>query len=158
VARTVPADSISTWWYYMKEILRIIPVVLYCMVGAICLIMAFKNFLADAYLPFHEKVAGTSWKEIGNPLQILILALMRISALGFLIISILLLVYPIVNLFMPGLFYQLSIPVIALIYSSGLLIINFSLYRKTGTDTPWKGSLYAALLILAGIIISIFNN
>jgi hypothetical protein len=140
----------------MNGVLKIIPIVLYCIVGIICLYMAFKNILAKKYLPFHEKAAGRLWDDIEEPMKLVILTFMRLSALGFLIISILLIVYPVVNLFIQNIFYQYSIPVLALIYSAGLFIINFSLYKKTNVETPWKGSLYASFIILCGIIISMF--
>ena len=66
-------------------------------------------------------------------------------------------VCPIVNYFIPNIFYKYAVPVIALIYCTGLLINNYYLYKNTKADTPWKGSLYAMFVILAGIIISIFN-
>lgn len=141
----------------MKEIIIIVPIALYFIVGVIGLFMAFKNILANKYLPFHEEAAGKSWNEIEDPLKIIILSFMRISALGFLIISVLLMVCPVVNLFIPNTFYKYSIPVLALIYSLGLLIINYILYKKTNADTPWKGSLYTTFMILSGIIISIFH-
>ncbi len=121
------------------------------------MVMAFKNLFSDKFLPFHEQAAGKRWHEIENPLKLVILTLLRLIGLGFLIISILLIVCPVVNYFIPNIFYKFSIPVIALIYCTGLFVINYLLYRKTGADTPWEGSLYAMFIITAGIIISIFN-
>jgi hypothetical protein len=67
------------------------------------------------------------------------------------------LVFPVVNYYNPNIFYKYSIPVLALIYCTGLFIFNFILHIKTKAETPWKGSLYAMLALIAGIIISIFN-
>jgi hypothetical protein len=136
----------------MKEILRIIPIPLYMFVGVISMIMAVKNLFSNKFLPFHEKVANKQWDEIDNPLKLLILTLLRLAGLGFLIISILLLVFPIVSYFNPNAFYKYSIPIVALIYCTGLFVINYLLYKKTKADTPWKGSLYAMLAIIVGII------
>jgi hypothetical protein len=141
----------------MKEILKIIPIVLYIIVGIISMVMAFKNFFSTRFLPFHEKAANKQWDEIDASLKLVILSLLRLSGLGFLIISILLLVFPIINYFVPNIFYKYSIPIISLIYGTGLFIINFHLYRRTKEDTPWKGSLYAAMTLIVGIIISILN-
>jgi phosphoglycerol transferase MdoB-like AlkP superfamily enzyme len=82
---------------------------------------------------------------------------MRLAGLGFLVISILLLVFPIINYCTPSDFYKYSIPIVALIFCTGLLVINYSLYKKTKADAPWKGSLYAMVAIIAGIIISILS-
>jgi uncharacterized membrane protein HdeD (DUF308 family) len=79
---------------------------------------------------------------------------MRLAGLGFLIIAILLLAFPVINYFIPNDFYKYSIPIVALIFCTGLFAINYSLYKKTKAETPWKGSLYAMVAIIAGIIIS----
>jgi hypothetical protein len=141
----------------MNDALKIIPILLYLIVGVISMVMAVKNIFSDKFSPFHEKAANKKWDEIDNSLRLVILTLLRLAGLGFLIISILLLVFPIVNYFIPNEFYKYSIPVIALIYCTGLFVINYLLYKKTKANTPWKGSLYAMIALIAGIIISILN-
>jgi len=141
----------------MDRIIDIIPILLYMIIGVISMVMAFKNLFSTRYLPFHEKAANKQWDEIDTSLKLVILSLLRLSGLGFLIISILLLAFPIINYFVPNILYKYSIPIIALIYCTGLFIINFLLYRRTKEDTPWKGSLYAAMILIVGIIISILN-
>ena len=132
----------------MDRIIDIIPILLYMIIGVISMVMAFKNLFSARFLPFHEKAANKQWDEIDTSLKLVILSLLRLSGLGFLIISILLLVFPIINYFNPIIFYIYSIPVIALIYSTGLFGINYLLYRKTNAETPWKGSLYAAMILI----------
>jgi hypothetical protein len=141
----------------MDKLFKILPIALYMIVGAISLLMAFKNLFSKRFLPFHEKAAGKAWNEIDDPMKLVILTFMRLAGLGFLVVSILLLIFPVVIYYYPTIFYTYSIPLIAFIFCFGLFIINFSLYRKTKAATPWKGSLYAMLIIIAGIIISIFN-
>ena len=141
----------------MDRIIDIMPILLYMIIGVISMVMAFKNLFSTRFLPFHEKAANKQWDEIDTSLKLVILSLLRLSGLGFLIISILLLVFPIINYFVPNIFYKYSIPIISLIYCTGLFIINFLLYRRTKEDTPWKGSLYAAMILIVGIIISILN-
>ena len=126
-------------------------------VGVISMVMAVKNLFSTKFLPFHEKAANKKWDEIDNPLKQVILTLLRLAGLGFLVISILLMVLPIINYSTPNDFYKYSIPLIALIYCTGLFVINYSMYKKTKADTPWKGSLYAILAVITGIIISILN-
>jgi hypothetical protein len=141
----------------MNTLLKIIPILLYIIVGAISMVMAVKSLFSTKFLSFHEKAANRPWDEIDNPLKIIILTLMRLAGLGFLVISILLLVFPIINYCTPSDFYKYSIPSLALIYCTGLFVINYLLYKKTKADTPWKGSLYAMVAIIAGIIISILS-
>ncbi len=141
----------------MNTILKIIPILLYAIVGVISMVMAVKCLFSNKFLPFHEKAANKQWDEVDNHLMQVILTLLRLVGIGFFIISILLLVFPIISYFIPNKFYKYSIPVVALIYCTGLFVINYSLYRKTKVKTPWKGSLYAMLAIITAIIISILS-
>jgi hypothetical protein len=139
----------------MKEILKIMPVVLYLIVGTVSMIMAYKNLFAVKFLPFHEKASGKEWNEIDDTLKLVIISLLRLAGLGFLIIALLMLVFPVISYFNQNAFFTYAIPVTVLIFSMSLFIINFSLYSKTKAKTPWKGSLFAMFIIIAGIIISI---
>jgi len=135
----------------------VITIVLYGFVGAVSLKMAFKNLFSKKYLSFHEKAAGRSWEEIDKPLQVVILAVMKISGLGFLMIAILLLIFPVVNQFIHSEFLRYSIPIIAFLFCTGLFLVNYNLYKQTNTNTPWKRSLLAMIAIVAGIIISLLH-
>ena len=134
-----------------------ITIILYGFVGVISLKMAFKNLFSKKYLLFHEKAAEKSWEEIDKRLQYVILAVMRISGLGFLVIALLLIVFPIVNQFIHNEFLKYSIPIIAFVFCSGLFLVNYNLYKQTNSTTPWKGSLFAMIAILTGIILSLLH-
>ena len=112
----------------MNEILKILPGFLYFIVGVISAIMAFKNISSDKFLPFQEDAAKRPWGEVDHSLQIVILALLRLAGLGFLIIAILLLAFPIINYLNPSTFYMFAIPLLALVYCTGLFIVNYSMY------------------------------
>ncbi len=103
----------------MKEVFSIISVALYFIVGVICLAMAFKSISSKKYLPFHEEAAGKAWDNIDKPLQYVILTILRISGLGFLVVGLLLIIFPCVNYFRPDTFVKYSVPVITLIYLPG---------------------------------------
>lgn len=136
---------------------EILTIGIYGFVGVISLIMAYKSLFAKKYLVFHEKAASIEWTKIDKRLQYVILTLMRISGLGFLVIALLMLVFPIVNYFIQDEFVRFSIPFLAFIFCSGLFIINYSLYKFTKSMTPWKGSLFAMIAIIAGVILSVLQ-
>ncbi len=142
----------------MKEMFSAVSLVLYFLIGVISLAMAYKSLFSEKFLPFHEKASGKQWDELEGPLKLVITSLMRLGGLGFLSISILLIAGPIVNYFNPNIFYKFLIPGIALLYCTGLFLNNYILFKKTKARTPWKGSLYAAMAILAGMIISLFGD
>jgi len=139
------------------RIFEILSLVIYGFVGVISLIMATKSLFAKKYLVFHEKAASIEWTQIDKRLQYVILALLKISGLGFLVTALLLLIFPIVNYFVQDEFIRYSIPFLAFIFCSGLFIINFSLYKQSKSMTPWKGSLFALIAIITGIILSVLQ-
>jgi hypothetical protein len=138
----------------MREIVKLIPILLYFMVGVISLVMAYKSLFSKKFIPFHEQAAGRPLDNLDMPLQHVIIALMRVSGLGFLVMALLLCILPIVNYFRPDAFAKYAVPVLAFIYCSGLSMANFYLFKQTQAKTPWKGSLVAMLIIMIGIVIS----
>jgi hypothetical protein len=135
---------------------QILAIVIYLVVGLICFVMASKTLSAKKFLPFHEEAASMPWDRIDKPLQDVITALIRISGLGFLITGLLLTIFPIVNYFAEDLFIRYAVPGLAIIFCSGLLLFNYDLFRKTKANTPWKASIGALVLLLAGIVLSSF--
>jgi hypothetical protein len=142
---------------YMKEIIDLIPNSVCVIVGLISLSMAFKNIFSDKFLPFHEIAVGKQLDEIDAQLQFVIIALMRVSGLGFLILSVLLIILPIYYYFNHDIFLQYFTPGVALLYCTGLFIINYSLYKKVNSETPWEKTLIVILLLIVSIIISVLN-
>jgi hypothetical protein len=138
----------------MNELLKIAPVVLYLFTGVISLIMALKSIFSKKFLPFHEMAYGRPWEDIEKNLQYVIITLLKISGLGFLTVALLLLSFPIFNYFIPNLYCKYAIPLIALLFCTGLFIFNIKLFKKTKAHTPWKNSLYVMIVIIIGIIIS----
>lgn len=138
----------------MKEILKIVPLVIYLFISLLSLVMAYKIFFSRKFLPFHEAAYGKPWEEVEKNLQPVILSLLKVSGLGFLIVGFLLLIFSFYNYFRPHLFLKYTIPLIALCFCTGLFIINLNLFKKTKAKTPWKNSLYSMIAIIIGIFIS----
>jgi hypothetical protein len=141
----------------MHHLAVFLPAALYFLVGLISLVMAFKSLSSTRFLPFHEAASGKSWDTLDKPLQGVIVALLRVGGLGFLVVGLLLLIFPIVNIYLHDPFAAFAIPGAALVYCIGLFGANFSLYKQTGAETPWKGALAAAAIMCAGIVISILS-
>ncbi len=133
---------------------KIIPVCLYMIVGIFSMTMAYKNIFSDRFIAFHEQAAGKSWDDIGKGIQSVIIALMRVSGLGFLVVALLLMVFPLVNYFQNNAFLQYAVPTISLLYCLGLALFNYQLHVQTKVSTPWVRSLYASAIIGAGLILS----
>jgi hypothetical protein len=139
----------------MIETIKIIPIFLYMIVGIISLTMAYKNILSNKLIPFQEQTAGKSLKDMEKGIQLVILTLMKVSGLEFLVIALLLILFPIVNYFVNNSFVKYAIPAISLLYCLGLFLFNYRLYLQTKIETPWKRSLYVAIIIGMGLILSL---
>jgi len=138
----------------MIQIPKLIPSCLYVVVGAVSFVMAWKSLFSTAFIPVHQEAAGVPLKSLAPPVQSVILALMRVSGLGFLAVGLLLTVFPIVDSFHADTFAMFAAPAIALLFCAGLFLVNHSLHRRTMAATPWKGSLAATIILAAGIAAS----
>jgi hypothetical protein len=136
--------------------MKFIPLGLYWLVGIISLVMAYKNIFSSRFLPFHEKAAGKSWDKLDEGLQSVIIALMKVSGVGFLMVGLQLMIFPAISLIRHNIIMQYVIPALSFLYCLGLFLINYQLASKTKATTPWKGSLFAAGVIAAAMIIASF--
>lgn len=133
----------------------LIPDALYLLVGVMALVMAGKCLLSARLLPFHQEAAGVSWDALPPGLKQVVLALTRVSGLGFLAVGLALLGVPIVHRLQPASVLHYGIPAVALFYCLGLALVNHRLAVRTGAGTPWKGALLSSILLAAGIGISL---
>jgi hypothetical protein len=141
----------------MKTILGIASLVLYCLVGLVCLFMAYATMRAKKFLPFHEEAAGKKWEELESGMQETILALLQLSGLGFLIIGLLLTVISTVGYFHTNRLVLIVIPILAILYCAWLSMLNYRLYKRTKANTPWQSSLIALAVIIVAFGISLFS-
>jgi hypothetical protein len=139
----------------MASVLRFIPVGLYIIVALVSLLMAAKSLFSIRFLPFQEQAAGMSWESVESRLQCLVLSLMKVSGLGFLVVGTLLIFASVATLMSDDHILRYFAPSMSFVFCLGLSFINHQLSVKTSAKTPWKGSLYAAILLLVGIGISI---
>ena len=85
----------------------------------------------------------------------MILALLRQSGLGFLLTGLLLFVGAAATLASLGLVAEFAPPLLALVFCSGLYVVNGRLGAATGAATPARESLYACIAICAGLAVSL---
>ena len=128
----------------MTQLLKWTPLVLCEIVSVIAFIMAGKNLLSHRLLPFHEQAAGIGWDKVDERMRALLIALMRVSGVGFLAVGIAMATLPIYAAIEGNKMGLWLASAIGFVYCSGLFAANFRLRQRTGTETPWKGSLYAA--------------
>lgn len=131
---------------------------IYAAIGIVSATMAGKSFLSKRYLPFHENAAEIPWENLAPGVQFVVLALMRTSGLGFLVVASLLIPLPFLTCCTDSLYLTLVVPFISLLFCVGLFVVNLQLSERTGVRTPWKGALYAALAIVISICVSVVSG
>jgi hypothetical protein len=141
----------------MKQLLPIIPYILYVIVGLLSLSMAQKALFAKKLLPFHENAIGVPFDKMEPPLRTVLLILVNSIGLGFLSTGVLLVLSPCYLLCKVSDFIKIEIPLVCTLFCLGLFIVNLRLHKKTAAATPWKGSLLATIIIVVGILISLFQ-
>jgi hypothetical protein len=140
----------------MKAILGLTSMVLFCLVGLVCLFMAYKTIRAKKFLPFHEETAGKKWEELDSGMQETILALTTLSGLGFLITGLLLSVIFVIGYFHSDRLVLIAIPILAILFCARLSLLNYRLYKRTNANTPWQSSLVALGILIVAFGLSFF--
>jgi len=128
----------------MNHIPALLSLVIYLILGIICLVMALKTISTKKFLPFHEKAAAKDWQTIDLPLQQVIITLFLF-----------LFIFPIMNYLKPEPELKFLIPIIPFIFCLGLFVFNYSLYKKTNVKTPWRGALISMVIIVLGFYLSL---
>jgi hypothetical protein len=141
----------------MHTVFQIIASFLFFCIGIISLVMAYKNLFSRQYLPFHARASGLAWESLEKRLQAVIIVLMRITGLGFLITGLQLILSAIAYYFAPSPILLFAPPVAATVFCIGLSVSNYQLQKRTDVRTPWKGSLYSAITLAVGIVISVIS-
>jgi hypothetical protein len=129
---------------------QLISMVLFAMVAFIASTMAWKGLTAPGLLPFHETAAGRPADTLTTAERSVAVALTRSLGLGFAVAA-LALVAAVAGAAVGDRWMVLGLGGVALVFCGGLAAINRRLETATSTSTPWKGALYAAVAIAAGL-------
>lgn len=131
-------------------VLRVASAVLFGFVGVVALTMARRGLTAKSLLPFHQAAAGRPWSELSPGEQSVATALTRSLGLGFLAAGLALLVAGVTALTGQDI-AAYALAAMALVFCSGLAVINRRLQLATSAGTPWKQSLYAVAAITVAL-------
>jgi hypothetical protein len=123
-------------------------------VAVLSFVMSAKGLTASRLLPFHQSASGREWASFTADEQAVALALTRSLGLGLLVAG-LSLVGAAVAAVLDAMAMASVLAVVACVFCAGLAVINRRLTLATGTSTPWRGSVYAAVLIVLAIVILI---
>jgi hypothetical protein len=107
------------------------------------------------FMPYHSVAIGMPWAEVATPVQVLILALMKViggACLAVVVLELILLFVP----FRQGLIWaRWAIPAGGLVISAGALYGMLCVGLNTPATPPWIAPAAAALLLVVGLLLSL---
>jgi hypothetical protein len=136
----------------MKNITaRILSIIVFILTIIAGLIFAALYLFRPEFMPYHEVAVGREWTEIDPSIQVLILALMRVSGGAFLTTSIALLFLMLVPLRNGKSWPFLAIPMIGLATLIPSMVATFSVKFNTPANPP-----YLLTAVLSGLLLIVF--
>lgn len=130
---------------------RILSIIVFILTIIAGLIFAALYLFRPEFMPYHEVALGREWTEIDPPIQVLILALMRVSGGAFLTTSIALLFLMLVPLRNGKSWPYLAIPLIGLAALIPSMVATFSVKFNTPANPP-----YLITAVLSGLLLIVF--
>src|SRR5262245_3395184 len=113
--------------------------------------------LPGEFMPHHAVATGMSWDTVSAPLQILILGLMRAVGIACLAVFALALFILLVPFRQGAVWARWALPAGGLLLAVGRLYPVVFLALHTRAKPLWMGPAAGALLILAGLVLSLLD-
>ena len=139
----------------MQSTIEFVAIAMYAAVGLVSLAMARKCLTANRPLAFHQAATGVPLEQLADGTRQVMSALTRTTGLGFLVVGLLLLVFPASGEFAGSAaanpVVRSGLPVLCAGYCAGLAAVNHRLHRQSGVATPWQGSLAAAGVVIIAV-------
>jgi hypothetical protein len=135
-------------------ILHVISTCLLVSVAAVSFVMAFKGLSAFRFLPFHTNASGITWESLDPRLQMVFLSIIRINGFAFLVVGAQLVIGIVSTFWLDNSFVPFASSSMAFVFCVGLGWSNYRLEHGTGSRTPWRGSVIAAVAVGISLILS----
>ena len=138
--------------------LKIVIMICYLLVALLGILFAYMYLFRNEFMPYHSVAVGKSWAEVDPVMQVLILALMRVSGGGWLALSFALIFFSILTYRRNNIKLDLA----GLIIGWSILIptLYATLYVRSHSpaDPPWIAAALAIAVLGIGFILAIFKD
>ena len=124
----------------------------YLGIGLINLVLGTIYFTSDQFMSYHAEAVGASWQELDSGTQTLILALMKVAAGGWLALGFLTIVFAIHAVRTGSTVTRWVLPIGTIILWLASFVATWSVFQKTGAQTPWAPSLALIVIALAALV------
>lgn len=140
------------------RLLKIVIMISYQIVALLGLGFAYMYLFRGEFMPYHSIAVGRSWAEVDPAMQVLILALMRVSGGGWLALSFALVFFSILT-------YRrnnIKLDFAGLVIGWAILIptLYATLYVRANSpaDPPWYAAAVAIAVLGIGFILAIIKD
>ena len=130
-----------------------IALTIYFVIGLIDLVLGMIYFTSDQFLSHHSQAVSASWQEVEVGIQTLILALMRVAGGGWLALGFVTIVFALGSFIRSSTLARWALPTGTVIFYSASFAATWSVYQKTGAQSPWAPSLALIGLAVVALLI-----
>jgi hypothetical protein len=121
-------------------------------------IFAFLYVFRQEFMPYHANAVNESWAQVDPKMQVLILALMRVSGGGWLGVSIAMTILLFKYCKTDQLWLMTSLFFIGLAIVVPTLLATLLVKNHSGSNPPWIAAAFAIFLLLVGWILALIRN
>ncbi len=136
------------------KLIQIFYKTIYFLTGIVSLVVGLWFLTAKQFFYYHAQATGLKWEQIDQKLQLIILALMKVGGVGYIALSLFLIIFTITGDFEKNRVLKISIPVITIFFYCGIFVITFYVYMLTKANTPWNLSLIEIIMLFIAMILS----
>jgi hypothetical protein len=113
--------------------------------------------LSPQFMWYHSQAIEMDWIDLSPPLQILLLALMKVTGAGWVALGVSLLILLHFGFLRGHSWSRWAIPLIGLIFYGPTLYVTIWVTLNTPGTAPWYGSLLAVMMLLMGFSLAPVN-
>jgi hypothetical protein len=111
-------------------------------------------FFCPTIMPYHHEAIGTPWEALGPGVQVLLQALIKMTAAGFFVCALSIGVILFIPFRRGEKWAHRAIPALALVMMGISLYVTLKVAWATGASTPWPASLIGILLAIFAFYLS----
>ena len=132
--------------------LRTISFILYGLIGLLGFFFAFMYLFRSEFMPYHAIAVEKSWEEVDAGLQVLVIALMRVSGGGWLATSVAITMLLIGRIRYDKLYFGFTLMMVGLTALIPTLYATLYVRGNSPANPPWIAAVMGIVILLAGFI------
>jgi len=134
------------------KLLKTISLIAYILIGLMGLVFAYLYLSRSEFMPYHAVAVGRNWQDVDPGMQVLIIALMRVSGGGWLATSLGIALMIWARNKYKQLFFSAALVLIGLGCVIPTLIATLYVRNNSPANPPWIAATLAILILVIAFI------